>query len=223
MTHCSVPDRIQRFIARNVFEPPAVVRGVCLEQKGEMRLGDDKPWLPFTAEQWMDAATTAFCWHARVRMAPLVTAVVEDAFEDGRGRLDAKVWGVIPVAHARGLEVDRGEVQRYLAELPWNPMAFLHNPTLEFAEGSDGPVRVWCGDPDTYVDFRFDEAGDIVGTFSRTRSRGEDGPLPWEGRFGSYADFGGVRVPTQAEVLWHTQAGPAVYWHGEVTRLTWRE
>jgi hypothetical protein len=154
-------------------------------------------------------------------MAPLVTAVVEDAYENGEGRLDAKIWGLLRVAHARGVDVDRGEAERYLAELPWCPLAFLHNPGLHFEERADGVVRVWVHDPQTYVDLSFGPDGDIVGARTTTRSR--DGvPTPWEGRFSDYRDHGGIRAPSAGEVWWETPTGRFVYWRGEVKSLSWR-
>jgi hypothetical protein len=212
---------LRRFADRCLVAPPEGARDTLIEQRGQMRLKVGGRWMPFTAEQWLSTMDVAFCWHARVKMAPLVTGVVEDAFEDGRGRLEAKLWGMISVADAKGPGIDRGEAQRYLGELPWNPLALRHNRQLQFGEGEDGPVRVWAFDPETYVDLRFDADGDIVGVFSRTRSR-DDGVYPWEGRFFDYRELGGVRVPTRGEVSWHLPEGEFAYWRGEVTSVGWR-
>lgn len=215
-----LPEPLQRHLDRCLCSPPAEARDPLIEQRGEMRLKVDGKWLPFTAEQWFGADRVAFCWHARVKMAPLLTAVVEDAYEDGEGRLEAKLWGMIPVADAKGPEIDRGEVERYLAELPWNPLALVNNPALRFGEGEDGPVRIWALDPDTYVDVRFDAQGDICGIFTRTRSH--DGEVdPWEGEFSDYRELGGVRVPTRGQVRWHLPSGSFDYWRGEITALRW--
>ena len=191
-----------------------------LEQRGDLRLGPDKPWMPFTAEQRLDAQQSGFVWHARVKMAPLVTCVVEDAYEDGHGRLDAKVLGILPVAHARGVDVDRGEVQRYLAELVWCPAAWTENPALRFRELPDGGVRLWTGDEATYVDLSFDGEGDLVGVSTTTRVRADLGKAQdWEGRFFDYRDFGGLRAPSRGEVGWRTEDGLYLYWRGEITSL----
>lgn len=217
-----IPAIVDAFVKRSVPGRVDLPRGTLLQQRGDMRLDPDGPWLPFTAEQTIDADTTGFVWHARVRMAPLVTAVVEDAYENGQGRLDAKIWGLFSVAHARGVDVDRGEAERYLAELPWCPLAFLHNPGLQFEERDGDVVRVWVHDPDTYVDLQFDSEGDIVGARTTTRMRG-DVVQPWAGRFRDYRDVGGgLRAPSAGEVWWEVEGEPFVYWRGEVTSLTWR-
>lgn len=217
-----LPALITEFYRRCVSDPPAAPRGTLLEQRGEMRLGEERPWMPFTAEQSCQAARTGFVWHARFKMAPLVTGVVDDAYEDGHGRLDAKIWGVLPVAHGRGLEIDRGEAQRYLSELAWCPMALVHNPALHYRQLRDDAVRVWVHDEQTYVDLLFDAAGDIAGATTDTRCRGEQ-PQPWGGQFGDYRDFGDVRAPATAQAYWDTPQGRFTYWRGEVTSLRWAD
>lgn len=219
MEPLAVPDRVRAFVQRNVPRAREAAR-TLLEQRGEMRMSPDGKWLPFTAEQWIAHRETAFVWHARVKMAPLVTAVVEDAYERGRGRLDAKVWGIVPVAHARGVDIDRGEIQRYLGELAWAPRALIENPSLRFGEGTDGPVRIACGDAATYVDLRFDDEGDVAGIYSRTRVY-RDRATPWGGDFFDYRDFSGLRLPTRAEVFWDLPSGRFVYWRGEIHAASW--
>jgi len=188
-----------------------------------MRLEPDGKWLAFTAEEWLATNETAFCWHARVRMAPLVTAIVEDAFEDGHGRLDAKLWGAISIAHGEGPELDRGEVQRYLAELPWNPGALVYNTRLQFEERPDGAVRIFTEERTLYVDFFFNAAGDVTRTFCANRPYRDEGPRAWEGHFSEYEELGGIRIPTRGEVTWLLAEGPFTYWRGEVTSLVQSE
>jgi len=210
-----IPERLRRFAERN-WPEGAGPRRVVLAQTGEMRLSPEGRWMPFTADQWMTPDATGFCWHARVRMAPFVTAVVEDAYESGHGRLDAKVFGKLPVAHEEGPGVDRGEAQRYLAELPLVPGAILHNRELRFADGPEGSVRVWYRDPETYVDLHFDDQGDVVRTFSETRPRGDEGPTPWEGHWSVYESTDGLRVPRRGDVAWLLPEARFGYWWGEV-------
>lgn len=216
------PEKVRDYVARAVPSPPTTPGSTHLEQVGEMRLKPDQGWMPFTAEQSIEAATTAFHWHARVKMAPFVTAVVDDAYENHRGRLDAKVWGIVPVAHGRGVDVDRGEAERYLAELAWCPLALLRNQELRFRELEADIVRIWVGDEDTYIDLGFDGAGDIETASTTTRSRGGTSE-PWAGRFSDYRDFDGIRAPSRAEVWWETAAGRFDYWRGTITSLSWKD
>lgn len=211
-----VPRLIEDHVSRGVPDPGAAPRGVRLRQQGEIRLDPARPWLPFTAVQTMASFTTAFVWRARVRMAPLVPVTVVDAFERGAGRLDARMWGLVPVARGRGERIDRSEVQRYLAELAWCPWAMLHNPDLVYEARDERTVRVWARDPEAWVDLGFDPAGDLVTARTTTRYRNEAAE-PWEGRFLRYGTFGEHRVPSRAEVLWEGADGAFSYWKADLT------
>jgi hypothetical protein len=222
MNNNNAPIKIAEYYRRCVPNPPSTVRGTFLKQVGEIRMSPNRPWLPFTAQQTCSGIETEFVWQAKFKMAPLVTGLVIDRYKKGQGLLDAKIWGIIPVAHARGPEIDQGEAQRYLSEIVWCPMALLHNPDINYREHSKDVVRVWVINEQTYVDLIFNSDGDIVGTKTTTRSRG-DKIQPWVGRFTDYKQFEGIRAPSRAEVWWETPEGPFVYWRGEVTSLQWLE
>ncbi len=217
-----IPKIWRAYLERLVPTPPASVQGTLITQSGELRLESGK-WAPFTAEQTFDADRCGFCWHARVKMAPLITAVVEDAYEDGHGRLDAKLFGLIRVAHGDpGLALDRGELIRYLGEVAWNPMAITHNPELRFATAPSGKPRLWTHDEATYLDCTFNADGDLIEVETTTRSRGEKGIAPWSARYLRYAELNGVRIPVEAEVSWDLPAGRHVYWRGKVESFSWQ-
>jgi hypothetical protein len=220
MNERMVPSLVRDYYHRCVPEPPRKPLGTLLEQTGEIRLAPERRWMPFTAEQSISATQPQFLWHARCKMAPLATAVVEDAYETGRGRLDAKLWGVFPLARGRGANVDQGELQRYLAELVWCPMALVHNPDLNFRVLAEDCVRVWVQYEDAHVDLMFDGEGLIAGAKTTTRPRGQT-VQPWEGRFYDFKKFGGIRAPARGEVWWDTPDGRFLYWRGEVTSLRW--
>ena len=216
----SLPEPIAEHFRRSVANPPATARGTLLRQVGEMRLGPNKPWLPFSATQIVRAVDVEFVWRARFRMAPFVVVRVEDAIVGGRGRLDARLWNIVPVARARGPAVDRAEAQRYLAELAWCPMGIVCNDHLRFERRSRRSVRVSTRDSRTWVDLEFDTSGDIVGARTDARPR-ERQDQPWEGRFRDYRDFGGIRAPSRGRVWWETPDGPFEYWRGRIIGLTW--
>jgi len=218
----TIPPIWQAYFERLVPHPPAHPRGSMIGQRGELLLDSGK-WAPFTAEQTFEVERCGFCWHARVKMAPLITAVVEDAFEHGRGRLEAKVFGLVRVASGEpGIELDRGELIRYLGEIAWNPMAIKYNPEIHFDVAPSGKPRLWAHDDKTYVDCTFDAAGDLVEIETTTRIRGKEGSAPWSARYLHYGEFEGVRVPVSAEVSWDLPSGRQTYWRGEVEHFSWQ-
>lgn len=215
-----LPPEIEAFARRatSSAEPGALV----IKQVGEMRLAPEKAWSPLTAEHTVSTIEPAFVWHARVRLVPLLDAVVVDSYVDGAGRLEARLFGSVRVALAEGPETDRAELMRYLAELPWAPGAILYNRALvwrrlsstEFevsAESTAGPATVRV---------KLNEEGDItqVDADDRPMQSGKELVLmPWRGTFWNYDDVGGFRLPKTGEVRWLLPEGDFVYWRGEIT------
>jgi hypothetical protein len=216
-----IPDVWRAFFERLAPSPPSVPRGTRITQHGELLL-DSRRWVPFSAEQEFEATRCAFSWRARVTMAPLFVAKVVDAYEDGRGRLEARMLGIRFARGEPGPELDRGELVRYLAELPWNPMAIVHNPELRFTTAPDGSPRVWSRSEASYVDCTFDDAGDLVEVRTESRHRSGVGSVPWSARFSAHGELGGLRVPTAGETSWDSTEGREVVWRGTIDTLEWR-
>ena len=212
-------ERIQHFAM-----PEGVVecRGTWLRQVGEMRFAPDRPWLPFQAEQWFEGSGIEFRWQARVRMAPLVRAKVVDSFEGGRGALEARLLGIIPVARSRGPATDKAEAQRGLAELPWRPFAFREGPCLTWEARAADKLRAAFDDGRTNatVEFNLDAEGRVLGAAASNRPRVVGKSVvdtAWSGAFSEYRMFDRLRVPTHAEVTWRLPEGPFTYWRGRIT------
>lgn len=120
------------------------------------------------------------------------------------------------MAHAEGPKADAGEVQRFLAELPWSPFSILNNSRLRFRELEGGDVQVWVeGLESATVDLLFDSHGDIVG--ARAIRPKDEALTPWEGSFYEYKEFQGIRVPSGGEVAWLLpETGSWTDWKGHV-------
>jgi len=95
------------------------VRAIQTTQRGEIRSSPAARWVSFTAEEYVDATRSAFCWDARMGSA-LTSVRVIDAYEDGHGRLAVKK-GPLKLKELRGRDVDKGELQRYLAYVSYCP------------------------------------------------------------------------------------------------------
>jgi hypothetical protein len=212
-------ERIRNFA---MPEGPVECAATWLKQRGEMRMGADKPWLPFEAEQRFEGTGIDFRWRAWIRMAPFVPAFVIDSFEHGRGALAARVFGFLPVASSHGPDTDRGEALRGLAELPWHPYAFRQGPLFMWESTAANQLRATFDDGRTRATVEFQVDADGRGLAVTAPHR----PLivgksvvdtPWSGTVREYRTFDRLRVPTFAEVTWHLPEGPFTYWRGRVT------
>jgi hypothetical protein len=210
--HCAIPDGAVE------------CQSTWLRQEGEMRFAPDRPWLPFTAEQWFPGSGIDFRWLASVRMAPLLRARVVDCFEGGHGLLTAHVLGFIPVAKSRGPATDKGEAMRGLAELPWRPFAFRERLGITWEAIGPDKLRAAFDDGCTQaaVEFDIDREGHVLGGSAASRPRvvrKQVVETPWSGQFDEYRIFDRVRVPTVAEVSWLLPDGPFTYWRGRITEF----
>ena len=220
-----LPATLRRVIAYSGVGAESMSGRAELTQVGKMWRAPDARPLAFTATQWIEAASMAFSWRARFPLLPGFPLHITDAFENAQGRLEGRLWGWLKLFRQTGPEIDRGEVYRYLAELPWAPAAYTANRALTWEErGSEG-LRVSCemAGRTLRLDFHVDHAGRITSARAEDRPDEVNGAFverPWTGRFDNWQRLGGVMIPTEAEVAWETTDGPFTYWRGTVTTYT---
>lgn len=196
-------------------KPPPVIR---IRQRGRMRQDGASAWMKFHATQTISIPSCGFDW--RARMGPLGLIHVRDAFAGGEGVLDVRLLGLFPIARAGGTEdVTRGELMRYLAELPWAPDAILWNRALQWRIDAPGRIAVRVGAMKAEVFLELTPEG-VVGGISapaRPRSVGKSFvPTPWLGRFSDYRSHAGRLIPFAGEVGWRIDGKEEICWQGQI-------
>jgi len=194
---------------------------VHLQHRAMLTTDRARPPINIEADQWLASYQPNLVWRGRGSMFGVPVTVV-DSFVNGAGFLEARLAGAFRAAGGSGPAFDKGELQRYLSELPVHPDAILNNTTLSWRQVSDDIVEVSgpSNAGSASVKFFFDEAGDIVGleAADRPMSVGKiTVPTPWKGTFSRYKQFGRYRIPSHGEVGWVLPEGLSTYWRGEVT------
>ena len=214
-----LPALIRRHLGRALPREGPVPQHVLIRQEGEMWQKPGGRAMHFTATQRIAVDRVAFSWRARFPLlGPLALHV--DGYADGEGRLEVRALG-LPVQRQTAPEITRGEVLRYLAELPWAPHAMEHNAELDWRQLGERHVVIatHVGGERLSVEMEFDDGGDIVRSSSHMRpyQLGKEWlPTPWAGEFSEYKSLGGIRIPTRAEVYWDLPSGRFVYWRGRI-------
>ncbi len=168
----------------------------------------------------MSVIHCAFEWRART--GPLSIIFVRDILEKGEGKLSIKALGLIPIARIEpSPALTRGQLIRYLAELPLAPDAILCNDWLAWRSMRAGTLNVSSGTGDraAEVTFTLDGDGRVIEVFAddRPRAVGKDFvPTPWRGRFSDYRLHEGRWLPFAAEVEWEIDGKPDVVWQGRM-------
>jgi hypothetical protein len=197
--------------------------GVRLHQKGELRTDPAAKWMAFTAHQWIRADTCAFSWTART--GPLRAIRVVDSLIKGEPRGGVSLLGIIPLdsaAPSPGLL--KGELLRYLAELPWIPDAMLANPLLSWRVHAPDriEVAVTLGEVNSSVTFTLDDAGLPASAAGprphRKGARFHD--RVWTGFFADYQEVSERLVPFAGRVGWTLDAKHHDGWRGDIIHWT---
>lgn len=224
MTQQDAPERLERlraFLLPGGEDAARLVRCVRLKEQGEMRFGPDTRWIPFTSEERIDARRSGFVWEARMLTTRIVPTTVVDAYEEGRGRLVAKLGGAVPVMNARGPDSDKGELQRYLSGVAICPPMLVAHPTLVWT--AVGPQTLQLRDSDdptgSTVNYEIGEEGlPICCRADRPRMIGKQSVLTPRSAAGlDFSERDGLRVATRLEAAWHLPDGAFTYFRSEVT------
>jgi Family of unknown function (DUF6544) len=183
-----LPTIVRRFVERNLPEGP-LPTFTRVSQRGRMwKAAGSKPML-FTGVAEYQVRRVAFSWRAKFPLAgPLAWLSIVDAHDETGGRMDGRVWGLVPFMPSRGDEVQVGEVSRYVAELPWSPYGIVGNRDLEWREAGGRSIRVATsvGPRPIGLTFGFDGEG------HRLMLHGQPPTAGWQGE---RADAVAGRVP----------------------------
>ena len=192
---------------------------VHLTQTGRMRTNNAARWMPFTAQQSISVIHCAFGWRART--GPFRLEWICDTLENGEGKLSVKALGLVPMAHfEQSAALTRGQLIRYLAELPLAPDAMVCNDWLIWRSLDENRLSVSAGTGDKAVEviFTLDQDGLVGEGFAeRPRAVGSDFVMtPWRGRYSDYRLHKGRRLPFAAEVEWEIDGSACVVWQGRM-------
>lgn len=112
------PEPARRYLAHAIAPGTALAAAVRLHMHGQIRL---KGWQPFRAEQVI-RANGDMLWRASVRLHGLPLSGY-DCLLAGAGRMQWKLFGLIPLLRAAGPDITRSAAGRVCAELIWLPSA----------------------------------------------------------------------------------------------------
>jgi hypothetical protein len=223
-----LPAPVARYIAFALAPDCVRVRATRVRWTGEFQMRPGAGWRPFDAEQHFTVGPPGFVWDARIRMMPLVSVRVRDAYLGGQGSMLGRAGGLVTVVEEGGTpEMAAGALTRWLGEAAWFPSALVPDPTRDDAvhweavDDSTARATVTDGGTTVSADFHFAPTGEMT-RMTALRYRDVNGagvPTPFEGRYGDYARRDGMMIPTSAEVAWLLPEQRFPYWRGRVARV----
>ena len=218
-----LPAAVSRYLRFALREGQPIVDVVRLTQTGSFLAGI---WSPFHAEQYFSINPSALVWDASIRVAGFIPVRVRDTYQQGKGSMLAKMFGIFPLVHQKSAsEIHIAALQRFLAESPWFPTSLLPGDRLVWTELDRNRALAKLTDCgiETSLEFEFNERGEIVSVFTPERYRYADGgfvPTAWAGYFKKYREVYGMQVPMEAEVEWIFPEGRCFsYFKATVTKI----
>lgn len=204
-----LPGPARRLLLAALEPGVALGRTVVLDMRGRIRLGR---WLPFRARQVLRVGS-GLVWQARVGPGP-VRITGADVLWRGRGGLDFRLWGLVPVASADGADVDRSAIGRLAAEtVAWAPQGLTPALGATWREVDADRAIVTLPIEGDFVDVTV--TVDAVGRLEELclqrwgdpDGSGESGLHAFGGEFTHHLGFDGVTVASGGRVGWHWE-GP---------------
>jgi hypothetical protein len=198
----TVPNETRRYLEHAIKAESRLATAVRLKMHGEIKL---KQWLPFSAEQVI-CWDRGMIWRAAVQVHG-VSIRGGDTYLDGRGAMQWRLFGIIPVVNASGPDITRSVAGRVNIESIWLP-SVLCNPAILWtrSEQSHFHARFTAHDETAEIDYVTDERGALE-SVNMPRWGNPEGADFHFANCGGFveeeATFGDYTIPTRMRVGWH--------------------
>jgi hypothetical protein len=218
-----LPEPIRRYLRYAIPEGAPAIRTLRLKHNGFFRTKPDQAWFRIEGEQYFTAAQPGFVWNASIWPVPFLWVEARDCLLSRRGNMLVKFVSILPIADARGAEIDQGSSLRWLAECAWFPYAFVGDQAAwEPIDARSARVTLRHGGLPVSAVVDLDDEGRLSSLRAeryRDVGGGKTVLTPWIGRYLEYRGFNGLLVPSFVEVLWVLQGRELSYARFRVTAL----
>ncbi len=217
-----LPPPVRRYIALTGSIGRPVVTEITLRFEATMYDAPGAPGMtgPVTQYERFDLPRRLFLMTTQMKGLPV--AVLHD-FDSDHATMRVRLAGLVNVVDIGGPELTRAETVTILNDLCLFAPSRLIDPRQTWTEIDDTRAKVafTLGPNTVSAELVFNEAGELVDFISDDRGALEkDGTLHiqrWTTPMTSYADFGGWRLASEGDAIWHRPEGPFVYGHFRLT------
>ena len=193
---------------------PGRDRPVCvrLKQRGEIRMGPEKKWQPFRAEQYYVTRPPGLIWLGMIKPVPLLSIQGRDIYTQGRGNMLIKLLSLFPVVNEQGPDMDEATLMRYMNEMMWFPGAYV-DPSIEWEERDKSSVTMSLTDGGLKLsaELRFNEKHELANFIAMRYNSAEKRAFLWSTPIHEYGEFDGFRIPVKGEAISHLPSGDFSY------------
>lgn len=191
-----------------VDEARQPARGAVARISGRIKLPGTDVWRNFEGSEFVSAVEPIFEWNIRLDIAPGLWVHVVDRYQDGRGQISSKAFGLISLIDERTRdELALTQLVRWSGLAVMAPDALARLPHIDWKERDAGSASLQVTDRalSGAHRFYFDAAGHIARTESTDRfERYPDGIYRRTGSIMHRSDYrmvDGVSVPQAFSII----------------------
>jgi hypothetical protein len=196
-----LPEPVCRYLRAAIAPGTPLSPSAMLRMRGAIKLG--KRWLRLRARELL-TPNEGFVWAGRV--AGVI--VGSDRYEDHRGSMKWKLFGIVPVVTGDGRDVSRSAAMRGGAEGVWVPTALLPRFGVSWTADDDTHItaRSSIDQIALEVQYTLDPTGRVRSVvFDRWGDPDNTGTWalhPFGVEVSGYSTFGGVSIPNAGSAGW---------------------
>jgi hypothetical protein len=208
----SLPPPVRKYLRYSGAVGRPHVYNMRLSFEGEMR-GKDIDWFPLNSLQYNFFDNPTRLFFIRGMMYGLQVPGFHN-YQNGTDRMDIKLFGLIPVIHQEGPELNKTETVTYFNDLCLFAPAALTDKRILWASIDSHSVRAIFTNGANKISARliFNDGGQLINFVSDDRSPiDEKKPVRFSTPVKDYKMFDGRNVPTYGEAIWHYTDQDFVY------------
>jgi len=180
------------------------VHNAVIEMHATLYRAPDQPPMetPVLQVSFMHPPTRLFLLHTHMFGLPVHGV---HAYDSTQASMDIRLLGLLPVVRESGQALHRAESVTVLNDWCIMMPAALLDPRLTWITRSDRQVDVafHSGGDTVHATLDFDASGDLVNFTSDDRHFQDSDGFRWTTPLRYYRDFGGVRLASQGDAIWH--------------------
>ncbi|MBJ3762538.1 hypothetical protein ILP92_07260 [Maribius pontilimi] len=217
-----LPPPVRRYLALTGSVGRPVVTEIVMRFDGTMfaapgAVGMTGPVVQYERFDW---PTRLFLMSTRMKGLPVK---VLHHFDRGEATMRVRLGGLFDVVDLGGPDLTRTETVTILNDLAFFAPSRLTDPRLTWTEIDDRRAAVYftLGPNTVSAELIFNDADELIDFVSEDRGMlDKDGSLRilrWTTPLGDYRDFGGWRLASEGDAIWHLPEGPFRYGHLRLT------
>lgn len=211
-----LPEPVQRYFKYCLSYRQSYISYVRMKHGGLFKQAEDQEWMEIRGEEYFTTQNPAFIWYGEVKPFPLVWIAARDLYSKGKASMLINLISLIPLANAKGKEMDQSGLMRLLAEAPCFPTSLLPDDHLVWENVDSDSAKATIQDHGLRGSaiFHFNKKGEITHMVTEDRFRSVNNEYRkerWTTYYRRYREVDNVKIPIELEAVWNLDSGNFSY------------